>query len=157
MKKLLTICAAVVLSAGIGAGVAVAATSGGPTERTPNPPTTGATEGVNLAEAPTTRVAVWVNGGAEEGQYAVVRGKGISAVTNPDPGLWCVRPNVSGLHPSKVVPMTSVEYSGSTTFNDAIQWRSIRTLCPAGTLEFLSFQLGSGVPNNDVSFTVMIP
>ena len=40
-----------------------------------------------------------------------MRGKGISAVTNPDPGLWCVRPNVSGLHPSKVVPMTSISFA----------------------------------------------
>lgn len=158
MKKLLMIAAAVVLSAAVGAGVAVAAVGTGPAERLPNPPvSSGPTEGVTAAEAPTTRVAVWVNGGVNEGEYTVVRGKGVSAVTNPDPGLFCIRPNVSGLHPSRVIPMVSVEWSLSTANDAAAQWRSVRSLCPAGTLEFLTFNATTGVPNQDTSFTVVIP
>lgn len=156
MKKLLMLAAAVVVSASIGAGVAVAAVGDG--GRAPNPPAeTGPAEGVNPAEAPTTRVAVWVNGGASAGNYNVLRGKGISAVTNPDTGIWCVRSNLAGFRPQRVVPVVSVEYSLSTANETDAQWRSSRTVCPAGTLEIYTFNQSTGIPDNDASFTVVVP
>ncbi len=154
MKKLLLLAAAVVASASIGAGVAVAAVG---QDRVPNPPAESGTEGVNLAEAPTTRVAVWVNGGAEAGSYSVLRGKGISAVTNPAAGIFCVRSNLSGFRPQRVVPVVSVEYSLSTANETDAQWRSSRTVCPAGTLEIYTFNQSTGIPDNDASFTVVVP
>lgn len=156
MKKLLMLAAAVALSASVGAGVAVAAVGDG--GRAPNPPVeAGPTEGVNPADAPTTRVAVWVNGGAEAGNYSVLRGKGISAVTNPSAGIFCVRSNLAGFRPQRVVPVVSVEYSLSTANETDAQWRSSRTMCPAGTLEIYTFNQASGVPDNDASFTVVVP
>lgn len=155
MKKTLALLALVAGLAGLlGAGVAVAAV--GATHDPAPEAAPAATEGVNLAEAPTTRVAVWVDG-TGSGTYTVMRGKGIVAVTNPVDGSWCIRSLVPGFHPRRVVPVVSVEYSLSETNDAAAQWRSGRPNCPAGTIEVHTFNTGTGIPDNTVAFTVVIP
>lgn len=155
MKKLLMLAAAIVVSATIGAGVAVAAVGDG--GRTPNPPEAGAAEGTNPAEAPTVRVAAFVNGGATVGSGGLVRSKGINSFSNPSAGVFCLRSSVSGFHPSRVVPVVSVDYSLSTNNETDVQWRSSRVICPAGQLEFYAFNQATGVADNDAAFTVVVP
>ena len=153
MKKTLVLLVLVAAVGGLfGAGAAVAA---GRATHDPAPEA-ASTEGVNLAEAPTTRVAVWVDG-TGSGSYTVMRGRRISAVTNPLDGSWCIRANVPGFHPTNVIPTVSFEHSLSETNTAAAQWRSGRPHCPAGTLEVQTFDTGTGNPDNTVAFTVLIP
>ena len=155
MKKLLMLGAAVLVSATIGAGVAVAAVGDG--GRVPNPPAEARPEGVVLAEAPSVRVAAFVNGGSTVGASQLVRSRGITSFANPVEGIFCLRSNVSGFHPSRVIPVVSIDYSLSTNNETDVQWRSSRVSCPSGNLEFFAFNQATGAPDNDASFTVIVP
>lgn len=155
MKKLVLLAAAIVAAATIGAGVAVAAVGDG--GRVANPPAESTPEGIVQAEAPSVRVAAYVNGGASVGSVSLIRSRGVSGLSNPAPGIFCLRSNVSGFHPARVVPVVSIDYSLSTTNETDVQWRSARSTCPAGQLEFYAFNQSTGTPDNDAAFTVIVP
>lgn len=154
MRKIALFAVLAAVAATIGAGVAAAAAG---LEHDPQSDGAGGgQEGVNLAEAPTARVAVWVDGEGT-GSYTVKRGRGIAFVTNPADGTFCVRTNAPGLHPGRVIPTVAVEYSLSELNTAAAQWRSGRPFCPAGTIEVVTFDTSTGGANNTTSFTVTIP
>ena len=154
MKKTFALLALVGGLAGmLGAGVAVAAVGA---THDPAPESATPTEGVVVGEAPTTRVAVWVDGQGS-GSYLLRRGKGVTSVTNPQDGTFCIRSGLSGFHPSRVFPVVSVDYSLSEQNTSMAQWRSNRPFCPAGTIEIHTFDSQTGLDDNTVSFTVVIP
>lgn len=154
MKKIALLALVASIAAFLGAGVAAAT---GAATHDPSPEMgRGVAEGVTAAEAPTTRLAVWVDG-TGPGTYDVRRGKGITNVTNPIDGSFCIRSNVPGLRPQRIVPIVSTEYSQSELNGATAQWRSGRPFCPAGTIEITTFDTATGVPNNTTSFTVIVP
>jgi hypothetical protein len=155
MKKIALLVLGACLAAALGAGVASAAGRVGDHDPAPEE-TRGSTEGVTLGEAPTTRVAVYVDG-LGPGSSSIRRVKGVTFVSNPQDGTFCIRSNVSGFHPAKVFPVVSVDYSQSEVNGAAAQWRSGRPFCPAGTIEIFTFDLTTGLANNTTAFTVVVP
>ena len=153
MKRIALLVAGACLAAALGAGVASAAVGG---THDPAPEAAASTEGVTLGDAPTTRVAVYVDG-TGPGTYTVPRVKGVSAVTNPVDGTFCIRPTVSGFRPRHVFPVVTVDYSLSEVNGTTAQWRSGRPFCPAGTIEIVTYDVTTGVMNNTTAFTVVIP
>lgn len=155
MKKKLALLALVAGLAGVlGAGVAVAAVGAA---HDPAPEAAaGPTEGVVLGDAPTTRVAVWIDGQGP-GSHLLRRAKGVTAVTNPQDGTFCIRSGLTSFRPSRVFPVVSVDYSLSEQNTSMAQWRSNRPFCPTGTIEIHTFDSQTGLDDNTVSFTVVIP
>ena len=65
------------------------------------------------AQAPNSRIAAFVQAGG-----AVVRSKGIAAVTHPSAGVYCIDPSASPFNVNKAVPSLSVDWS--TSLGDAL-------------------------------------
>lgn len=153
MKRIALLAVVACLAAALGAGVA-SATVGG--TRDPAPEAAPSTEGVTLGDAPTTRVAAYVDG-TGPGTYSVPRVRGVAVVTNPQDGTFCIKANVPGFRPRHVFPVVTVDYSQSEVNGTTAQWRSGRPFCPAGTIEIVTYDVTTGVMNNTTAFTVVIP
>jgi hypothetical protein len=149
MKRLLYVLVGAVLSAVVFGGAAMA-NGDGKGEAAPSGAETIA------AQAPSARVALYVQGGATTGQFTVVRQQGVVSVTNPEYGTFCVKP-VAGVSPAKVVPTVSTEWTGTATADGFAEWSATRGPCPAGTIRVATFVAsGGGSYLNAVAFTVVI-
>lgn len=129
------------------AGVAIASGSNDPVD-------TGARRAVGGAGAPNARIAAFVQSGG-----AVVRSKGITGVSHPSTGVYCVDPKDAAFNVNKIVPTLSVDWS--TSLGDALMaaWRSAGVGCPTGEIAVLTFdgEDGSFDLSNNVSFTIVVP
>jgi hypothetical protein len=109
---------------------------------------------VGGAQAPNARIAAFVSAGG-----AVVRSKGIKAVTHPSTGLYCVDPKDSTFKVNKAIPSVSVDWS--TSSGDALmaQWRSSAIGCSSGWFAVLTFDGEDGTFDfsDAVSFTIVVP
>jgi hypothetical protein len=152
MSKKMTV-AALTVALGVGAFGGTAVADGGSSN---DPARSGsvsllATGGVT---APNARIAAVVQSGG-----AVVRSKGIAAVTHPSTGLYCIDPAPSTFDVGRAVPVLSVDWS--TSLGDALmaQWRSTGVGCPSGWFAVLTFdgEDGSFDLSDGVSFTLLVP
>ncbi len=148
--KILAVAAAVaVLGVGALAGSAIA--GGGPANDSTSRTTTRAVGG---AEAPNARLSAFVQAGG-----TVVRSKGVTGVSHPSAGVYCVDPKVATLNVNKAIPSLSVDWS--TSLGDALmaQWRSAGIGCPSGQFSILTFdgEDGSFDLSDGVSFTINVP
>jgi hypothetical protein len=104
--------------------------------------------------APNARIAAFVQAGG-----AVVRSKGIAAVTHPSTGLYCLDPKSDTIDVNRIVPSLSVDWSMS--LGDALmaEWRSAGIGCPAGWIAVLTFDGEDGTfdLSDSVSFTIVVP
>ena len=89
----------------------------------------------------------------------VVRSKGITGVSHPSTGLYCVDPAGAAFNVNTAVPTLSVDWS--TSLGDALMahWRSAGIGCPAGQFAILTFdgEDGSFDLSDSVSFTILVP
>ena len=146
-KMLITAGIVAVVTVSTLAGVAIANGSN-------DPGTTGAQRAVGGAGAPNARIAAFVQAGG-----SVVRSKGITGVSHPSAGVYCVDPKDPAFAVNKIVPTLSVDWS--TSLGDALmaQWRSAGIGCPSGQIAVLTFdgEDGSFDLSDSVSFTIIVP
>ncbi len=111
-------------------------------------------QAIGGAAAPNARIAAFVQAGG-----AVVRSKGIAAVTHPSTGVYCIDPAAAAFAVNTAVPTLSVDWS--TSLGDALMahWRSAGVGCPAGWFSVLTFDGEDGTfdLSNGVSFTFIVP
>ena len=149
-KKVAAAGLGLVLGAGVLAGSAAA--GGGPSNDGASDRVTQ--RAIGGAQAPNSRIAAFVQAGG-----AVVRSKGIDAVTHPSAGVYCIDPSASTFNVNRAVPFLSVDWS--TSLGDALlaEWRSAGIGCPTGWFAVLTFdgEDGSFDLSNGVSFTFLVP
>jgi len=150
IKALAVAAVAALLGVGALAGSAVA---GG--ESSNDPMSGGATAlAVGGAQAPNARIAAFVQSGG-----TVVRSKGISGVSHPSTGVYCIDPAASTFNVNKAIPTLSIDWS--TSLGDALMahWRSAGIGCPPGQMAVLTFdgEDGSFDLSDAVSFTFIVP
>jgi hypothetical protein len=114
------------------------------------------------ADAPGVRLA-----GLIRNDGAILRNKGIAAVTKPARGIFCIKPSAaSGVTPSNAVVQVTVDWS-RTQYNEAmVQWASIPSLngnpwCTTSQIEIhtlLDVQPDAVYTHSDlVSFSIIVP
>ena len=138
------------LGAGMAGGAAIA--GGGDTNDGPGQASVSRIGG---AQAPYARLAVVVN---QNG--SVLRSKGVRAVTNPDPGIYCIRPARSArIKFGRYVPSVSVEWGNSAGDGLLAQWHATASHCPAKRIEVHTYNGDDGTwdPDGNVAFTVVVP
>lgn len=109
-------------------------------------------------DAPNARLAVLISGGTSTGSFFLRRQVGVAQVSNPDVGVFCIKPTVSsGVKPSKAVPIVSAEYTYTVGFDSFAMWDSGRTGCPTGNIQVNTFDSAADTRANSVSFTVVVP
>ncbi len=151
MKVKAVAVAAVIALLGVGALAGSAVAGGGSSNDSTSKTTARAVGG---AVAPNARIAAFVQSGG-----AVVRSKGITGVSHPSTGVYCIDPAASPFDVNKAIPSLSVDWS--TSLGDALmaQWRSAGIGCPTGQFAVLTFdgEDGSFDLSNGVSFTFIVP
>jgi hypothetical protein len=150
VRKILIIIVAVIgMAVAFGAGSITGALAGGTT----NDPVQPQAAALGGAGAKFARTAAIVAAGG-----AVQRSKGVTAVTHPSTGLYCVDPSAD-YDVTKIVPNIGVDWS--TSLGDALlaQYRSSGVGCPAGNIAILTMdgEDGSFDLSDSVSFTVTVP
>jgi hypothetical protein len=146
--------AVLAVAAFVGAGAAggAALAGGGSTNDGPGQPSA---KGIGGAQAPGARLAVVVR---EDG--SVLRSKGVKAVTNPAPGIYCISPSRSaGIKPKKYVPSVSVEWGSSSGDALMAQWHASNGHCASKRIEVHTYNGDDGTwdPDGEVAFTVVVP
>ena len=149
MKRLLYVLIGVLLSGALFGGAALATGDDKGADATAE---SGA-EATVAAQAPYARMALYING--NPGGFAILRAKGVISVSNPQPGVFCIRP-VAAIAPSRVVPNVSTDFYSTGGFDTFAQWNSGRTSCPAGRIQVNTFDASSTAAFNDVAFTVTV-
>jgi hypothetical protein len=138
----------------VGAGaVGGAALAGGGS--TNDGPGAVSTQAIGGAQAPNARLAVVVRSSG-----AVLRSKGVRSVSNPAPGIYCIRPSRgAGIRFGKYVPSVSVEWGGSLGDALSAQWHASTRHCASKRIEVHTYNGddGSWDPDGDVAFTVVVP
>jgi hypothetical protein len=91
---------------------------------------------------------------------SVLRSKGVKAVTNPDPGIYCIRPGKAArIKFGRYVPSVSVEWGNSAGNGLLAQWHASGAHCAARRIEVHTYNGddGSWDADGDVAFTVVVP
>jgi hypothetical protein len=109
------------------------------------------------AVAPGVRLAALVDQGG-----GVIRSKGVARVTRPSTGRYCIYPaSGSGVSPSNVVPVVSVDYSNSSVHESLVQYRSAGVHCPSTAIAVVTMADldldGVWGFSNTVAFTIIVP
>jgi hypothetical protein len=150
-RKMTAAALAVALGVGAFGGTAVA---GGGSSNDPVGSGSVSARAIGGATAPNARIAAVVRSGG-----AVVRSKGIAAVTHPSAGLYCIDPTSTTFNVGTAVPVLSVDWS--TSVGDALMahWRSSLVGCPTGWFAVLTFvgEDGTFDQSDGVSFTFVVP
>jgi hypothetical protein len=156
MRSKLVVGLALVVAVALGYGVAMAAPGFVDSKLRPPRPVEGAhTEAALPADNTGARLVAHVNG--EASGFQLKRQEGVQTVTNPTAGRFCIRPTVAaGLVVNKIVPSVSTDYYATLGFDAFAQWNSARHGCPVGTITINTFDAGTGMPQNDVAFTVVV-
>jgi hypothetical protein len=144
----LTVAACV--AAGAAGGAAIA--GGGDTNNGPGEPSASRIGG---AEARYARLVVVVN---QNG--SVLRSKGVKAVSNPKPGIYCIRPaKAARIKFGRYVPSVSVEWGESTGDALLAQWHATGEHCAKRRIEVHTYNGDDGTWDADgaVAFTVVVP
>jgi hypothetical protein len=108
------------------------------------------------AKAPNARVAALIRPGG-----IVVVGKGISSVTNPAKGIYCISPTSTNVNPNTSIVTVSVEYFYSKLNEAKVQWARSGHPCGAANLAVYTFAdpSATGLYNfsNAVAFSINVP
>ena len=160
MRRVVTVVAALLLAGGVGFGASAATATPGQA----NGKDTSVRAELAQAEGNTpvdtdgnARVVVFVDGNNPRSRV-IKRSVGVTQVTNPVPGRFCINPSdESGVSPGDTVPTVATEYVGTSGFDGFAQWNSSRQGCPVGTFTVNTFDASEGTPLNDVAFTFLIP
>jgi hypothetical protein len=143
---------AVTACVGVGAAGGAAIASGGSSNDGPG---AASAKAVGKAQAPYARLAVVVD---RDG--SVLRSKGVKAVGNPAPGIYCIRPARSAkIKFKKYVPSVSVEWGNSSGDALLAQWHASASHCASKRIEVHTYNGddGSWDPEGNVAFTVVVP
>lgn len=97
----------------------------------------------------------------------LIRGKNVASVSHPTTGTYCVRPSSTAhiANTANVTPSATVEWGLSSGANgEMVQYLAANNpACPAGTIEFLTFEQDLSTTNgpfifsDDVAFVVVVP
>src|SRR4051812_7562575 len=105
-----------------------------------------------------TRIAALVTPDFRTGP--VVRGKGLTSVSHPSTGAYCITPKVP-VNVHALVPVVSVEWGTSLGNSNLVQYHDINSFCPANEIEVLTFSFdrvgGSFDFADTVAFTIVVP
>jgi hypothetical protein len=145
--------AAFVGAGAVGGVVGGAALAGGGS--TNDGPGASSAKGIGGVQAPGARLAVVVD---RDG--SVLRSKGVKAVTNPDPGIYCINPSKgSKFKFRKYVPSVSVEWGNSSGDGLLAQWHAGASHCAPKRIEIHTYNGDDGTwdPDGNVAFTVVVP
>jgi hypothetical protein len=109
------------------------------------------------ASAPGVRLAALIDQGG-----GVVRSKGVARVTRPATGRYCIYPaSGSGVSPSNIVPVVSVDYSNSSVHESLVQYRSAGVHCPSSAIAVVTMADldldGIWGFSSTVAFTIIVP
>jgi hypothetical protein len=108
------------------------------------------------AKAPNARIAALIRPGG-----IIVVGKGISSVTNPAKGIYCIAPSSAGVDPNTSLVTVSVEYFYSKLNEVKVQWARAGHPCGAANLAVYTFAdpSATGLYNfsNAVAFVINVP
>jgi hypothetical protein len=87
----------------------------------------------------------------------IYRKKGFTAITNAGGGIWCLK-LPSTIKASTVVPVVSVEFSHSPTYDASAQWASNGASCVGNQLQVFTFA-GTPSPSSfaNEAFTIVVP
>jgi hypothetical protein len=104
----------------------------------------------------TARLAALVDQGG-----GVIRSKGVSSVSNPSLGLYCIRPRSdSGIVVNQIIPSVTVDYSNSSVVESMAQYRSSGVGCSSGTIAVVTFADinldGRYGASDSVAFTIVV-
>jgi hypothetical protein len=120
------------------------------------------------ASAAGARLAVLVNGETfapgPPANFVVQRSVGVQSVTNPEDGLFCVKPQAGAIPNNqlgRIIPTVASAYTGSVQYQAFAQYVFPRnSSCPAGTISIRTFSANSSgdldATDNDVQFTVVV-
>lgn len=107
------------------------------------------------AQAPNAQLAALI-----DPDLGVIRSKGVIAVSHTQRGIYCITP-AAGIDPNRVVPVVSVDYSGSSTNNALVQYRASGANCAQGRIEVITFDDANAdafyTTSNIVGFTIVVP
>ena len=108
------------------------------------------------ARAPNARLAALVDSGGR-----LVRGKNVAGVSNPEPGVYCIRP-ANQFNLNTMIAVVSVEYFYSEFSEALVNWRSDQGFrCPNGRIEVYTLgdpnEDGDYVLTNGIAFTILVP
>ncbi len=118
----------------------------------PSASTHRALGGANVKYA---RIAAVVDQGG-----AVIRSKGISGVTHPDVGIYCVAVKDTSLKVRQFVPMVTVEWGNSSGDDLMANYYADGADCPAKNVEIQTFSeptAGTWDVSDSVAFAVVVP
>ena len=108
------------------------------------------------AQAPNARLTALVDSGGR-----VVRSTNVDYVTNPRPGVYCIRPETR-LNLNRMIAVVSVEFFYSRFSEALVQWRSDPGFfCPDEHIEVYTLGdpnlNGSYVRTDGIAFTILVP
>jgi hypothetical protein len=112
------------------------------------------------AQAPDARLALfvrgetWSPGGAPD--FTVLRQKGVTSVTNPIAGVFCVDPSSTTMKLGRIVPNVSTDASYTATDTVAM-WLSFNNACPTNTIAVAGSDFSTNALNNQVAFMLTVP
>ncbi|MGO8988275.1 MAG: hypothetical protein ACLQHW_05285 [bacterium] len=88
----------------------------------------------------------------------VVRAYGVKAVTHPATGIYCIKPSGTW-KVAQVAPAVTVEWGYSSGSALLAYYFAEAEDCPAGNIEVLTYNFGSGAPDAEdtVAFTIVVP
>lgn len=117
-----------------------------------------AAKGINTpATAPFARLAAFIRPGGR-----VVRQVGVQSVTNPEVGVYCIRPTAaSGVNPGDSIVMVTPEFRFSAINEVKVQWMSERHGCGANRIAVITLADfdadGFYGFSDDVAFAIYVP
>lgn len=170
MRKKILVLIGVLAGLAVGAGGALAAQSGGGVTKPPDRIAVGhaGAEAIGGGSASSARMAALINGSqfapGPPPNFGVVRSVGVQSVSNPQAGLFCVRPDPGVIPPSqisKLIPTVAATFVGSAQFQVWAQYVSPRPgPCQVGTIGVRTFSADESGnldnDDNDVAFTIVV-
>jgi hypothetical protein len=107
------------------------------------------------ATAPNARLAALIRPGPQ-----VVRQKGITGLSNPSVGLYCINPE-PGINPTNSIVIVSPEFHFSDVNEVKVQWFAGNSACGADRIAVVTledFNLdGRYVRSDHVAFSIVVP
>lgn len=107
------------------------------------------------ASAPNAQLAAVI-----DPDLGVVRSKGVAAVAHTQRGIYCIKP-VAGINARTVVPVVSVDFSGSSTNNALVQIRDVPRNCASDRIEVITLADPNGTgffnTSNLAGFSIVVP
>jgi hypothetical protein len=94
-----------------------------------------------------------------ESDGTVLRAAGVSEVTHPSTGIFCIKPSKPKLDVTGLVPSVTPEWYHSSGYSLLAFFSTPNYACPTGYLEVQTYNFGSGtaVLSDTVAFSIVVP